>query len=93
MNWFNVFSVLLICGALMPFLWQPLKKFVSFAGNLAFVVTLMLDGTLALVVLWCYKALSLQTWIAASIIVFVTSRTVYDHVISRIGFLRNRSSL
>jgi hypothetical protein len=82
--WFNVFFALLVAGVVMPFVWQLVKvRIAKLVGNFAFLASICIDMLLAAVVLLIYGQLTLPAWIASTIIVFVTSRTVFDHVIKR----------
>lgn len=88
----NVFFALLIAGFLMPFIWQAVKRFVlRWTGKLAAFASLVLDLVLAAIVLAIYGDFSFFNLIAAAIIVFVVSRTTYDHIVLR--YFPNRGSV
>lgn len=87
----NVFFALLIAAALMPFIWNPIKKRLRLAAPVVTALSILLDIVLAAVVLWIFGMFSLLNWLGAAIIVFVVSRTIYDHVIKR--FFPNRGSV
>lgn len=95
----NVFTALLFVSAIAPFVWQIIKAVVvrliaAASSKLPSVVqtqltkwiafaSVLLDIALAAIVLAVYHEFSLPALIACTIIVFVVSRTVYDHIIGR----------
>ena len=88
----SIFIVILIVGFAVPFLWQQVKlplarALASYGALLAdrvvALLSVVLDIVCAVAVLWWFSAITLGNVIGASILIFLVSRTTYDHLVKR----------